>query len=305
MASAKPFLRWAGGKRWLAKLLSPILASRLGEGGTYFEPFLGSGAMFFAVNPEKALLSDLNRDLVITFREVARKHETILERLKAMPATRKEYYRVREWRPKNTTDRAVRFIYLNRNCYGGLYRENKLGVFNVPYGGGDRNHRYLCGNGAIPSATAMLSNPRIELRVYDYGKVLSLAGRGDVVYCDPTYREVTRKQFDRYGKVIFDWEDQEKLARYAAEACGRGAVVVLSNATCNGIRDMYREAAVAEVTRRKGLGRRGNGRMQVEYLFILDPSKEWDSWEKVGSLTLPKPPRKRFGRSIRLGSERG
>lgn len=304
MAIAKPFLRWAGGKRWLASVLAPIFSTRLRDGGKYFEPFLGSGAMFFAFGPKSALLSDLNQELISTFREVSRVPESLLERLSTMPATRMDYYRIRGLQPDTSFDRAVRFIYLNRNCYGGLYRENMQGVFNVPYGGGERNHMYLCGNGAMPLAASLLNRPGVKLRVSDFQKVLSFARRGDVVYCDPTYREVTRKQFDRYGKVIFNWIDQERLARSATEAYQRGAVVVLSNATSNGVRTLYREAAVAKVTRRKGLGTLGNAKKQVEYLFILDPTKNWDSWKNIGSLILPKLPGKRSiatsGREVEL-----
>ena len=292
MAIAKPFLRWAGGKRWLASVLAPIFATRLRNGGRYFEPFLGSGAMFFAFGPKSALLSDLNQELISTFLEISRNPESLLTRLNSMPATRMDYYRIRGWQPNTPFDRAVRFIYLNRNCYGGLYRENMQGVFNVPYGGEERNHKYLCGNGAIPLAASLLNRSGVKLRVSDFDKVLSLACRGDVVYCDPTYREVTRKQFDRYGKVIFNWTDQERLARSATEAYRRGAVVVLSNTTSNGIRTLYREAAVVKVTRRKGLGTWGNVNKQVEYLFILDPTNNWDSWNNIGSLILPKLLRK-------------
>ena len=110
------------------------------------------------------------------------------------------------------------------------------------------------------------------------------------MYCDPTYSDVTRSQFDRYGKTIFRWEDQERLARLAATACEKGAVVVLSNTTCNGIRDLYRGAGVVEVTRRKGLGPQGNDNKQVEYLLVLDPDRKWSGWDKIGPVRRPRKP---------------
>lgn len=301
MASIRPFLRWAGGKRWLANGLSPILAERLKYGGTYFEPFLGSGAMFFALQPDRAILSDLNEDLIATFRMVARYPEVILKRLTAMPSKPNEYERVRSWRPKTDLNRAVRFVYLNRNCYGGLYRENKHGVFNVPYGGGERNHSFICANGIIPMASMALNKPGVIFQACDFGEMLSRAKNGDVVYCDPTYRDVTRQQFDRYGKNIFHWEDQERLARLAARACDKGAVVVLSNTTCNGIRDLYRGAGVVEVMRRKGLGPQGNGQKQVEYLLILDPQGMWKRWEEIGALARPELRKRRWRSRRRKG----
>lgn len=287
MAKTEPFLRWAGGKRWLGRILSPLITVRLREGGTYFEPFLGSGAMFLAVQPRKAVLSDLNRDLVTTFRQVARYPKAIVGRLSRMPVTKKEFQRVRRWYPTSQLSRAVRFIYLNRNCYGGLYRENQLGVFNVPYGGGERNHKGICENGEILRAALALNRTYVELSVCDFAETLKRAGRGDVVYCDPTYREVSREHFDRYGRVIFRWEDQERLAQLASKACKRGALVILSNATCNGVRELYPQAGVVEVRRRKGLGPAMNHRGQVEYVFVLDPLQDWSMWRKLGSLEKP------------------
>lgn len=276
--TAKPFLRWAGGKRWLAGRLSPLLSARLGSTGVYIEPFLGSGAIFFATQPVRALLSDVNEGLITTFEQVARHPRAIITRLSRIPATRREYLRVRRWSPQSALDMAVRFIYLNRNCYGGLHRENQAGIFNVPYGGGERNHLALCSDGAILDASRLLKRPAVKLRTCDFEKVLRLATAGDVVYCDPTYREVTRRQFDRYGRTVFQWRDQERLAGLAREAFERGATVILSNATCNGIRALYQDAAVIEVQRRKGLGPAKSAGTQREFLFVMDPLHDWESW---------------------------
>jgi DNA adenine methylase len=244
--------------------------------------------MFFAIQPEKAVLSDLNGDLITTFKEVAQHPRPIITRLSRMPATKKEYERVRRLRAMSQLETAVRFIYLNRNCYGGLYRENQQGIFNVPYGGEERNHRRICGNGSILRAAFLLNQPKVELCVCDFEENLKRAGRGDVVFCDPTYREVTRTQFDRYGKIIFRWEDQERLARLAAEAYRRGAIVILCNATCNEIRELYPRACVIEVKRRKGLGPMASHQGQLEYVFVLDPLKEWAIWAQVGSIEKPR-----------------
>jgi DNA adenine methylase len=218
------------------------------------------------------LLSDINSELIATFEQVARHPRPIISRLSRMSATRGEYQRVRRWEPESPLELAVRFIYLNRNCYGGLYRENRDGRFNVPYGGGERNHKRLCDNGAVLEASRLLNRPGVELRLCDFEEALSLARAGDVVYCDPTYREVTRKQFDRYGKTVFQWKDQQRLARLAGAAFQRGVTIILSNATCDGIRELYRRAGVVELKRRKGLGPNGNHHGQREYLFIMDPS---------------------------------
>jgi DNA adenine methylase len=291
MAKVDPFLRWAGGKRWLANGLASVIKTRLNTEGTYFEPFLGSGAMFFAVQPSRAILSDLNEDLIVTFKEVAQRPQELTIKLSQMPATREEYNRVRSLHTSTQSDKALRFIYLNRNCYGGLYRENQLGVFNVPYGGGDRDHLSICKNSVIQHAASLLDNANIELSACDFEKSIERAGKGDVVYCDPTYREVTRKQFDRYGKIIFKWEDQERLARSVSHAYSRGAVVILSNVTCTEVRKLYPQAAVIEVKRRKGLGTSTADHSEyIEYVFVFDPSQEWSEWAGIGALKQPIKP---------------
>ena len=272
-----PFLRWAGGKRWLARYLGPLLKSRLLPGARYHEPFLGSGSMFFAVAPERALLSDLNSDLITTFRVLATHHRDIRDRLRQLRPSAQTYYRVRSSHPRSLLGRVVRFIYLNRNSFGGLYRENKLGVFNVPYGGGARDHLSLCANGALARAGQLLNNPAIEVTCLDYAYSLRGAGRGDVVYCDPAYRAVTREQFDRYGKTIFDWHDQDLLARLARRAYHRGALVVLSNTTCRSLRGLYPDAIVIALRRPPGIGR-GN---RTEHLFVLDPLHQYPMWRAL------------------------
>ena len=279
---AEPFLRWAGGKRWLAEKLAPLIRSRLSDTGTFYEPFLGSGAMYFAVQPPSAVLSDINAELIATFRQVRSAWGPLRARLAVLPSTRREYLRVREWDPDSPADRAVRFLFLNRNCWGGLWRENKKGVFNVPYGGGDRTHRKLVETSLLSDAHRALGQGAVELAVGDFANFLGRANNGDVVYCDPTYRKRTRQHFDRYGPTLFGWEDQERLATAASAAARRGALVIVSNASCFGVGKLYPSALVLQVSRRKGLGPADGAATRAEYVFILDPLRRWSDWEVAG-----------------------
>ncbi len=278
----KPFLRWAGGKRWLAARLRPILAERL-KTGTYFEPFLGSGAMFFALEPDRAVLSDINPELIITFTEIARNAEAIRSKLQTLKSTKEEFYRIRRTRPRLPMNKAVRLIYLNRNCWGGLYRENKRGLFNVPFGGGDRNHLSLVNSEELIEAGKALRRRRVRISEADFEKILLQARSGDIVYCDPTYSLVTRDHFDRYGGVIFDWHDQERLAKASLSAFRRGALVLVSNVSSAAIFTLYRGARILLTKRRKGLGTNGNATARNEYLVILDPEGRWEDWGILGS----------------------
>ncbi len=277
----EPFLRWAGGKRWLAQKLAPILKNRLKR--RYFEPFLGAGAMFFAVAPERAVLSDLNADLIGAFRAVTERPTDLLEAVRALPVDEGTYYRLREEEPEDLLRRAVRFVYLNRTCYGGIYRENKRGKFNTPYGGGSRTPSPLWENSLVDLCAGLLSREGIALAVRDFERSMDEAGEGDVVYCDPAYRAATRTQFDRYGAIIFGWEDQVRLARAAARARKRGALVIVSNTHCPEVGELYDGATrvVLEKTKAIGNATKDPARRR-EYLIALDPTGGTNGWRSLG-----------------------
>jgi DNA adenine methylase len=271
-SAVEPFLRWAGGKRWLASTLAPIIKLRLR--GTYFEPFLGSGAMFFAVAPERALLSDLNADLVGAFQAVAERPDELLEEVRALPVNAETYYELRAEEPLDPLQRAVRFIYLNRTCYGGIYRENKRGAFNTPYGGGSRTPAPLWERALIERCSPLLRKDGITLEISDFELSLDAAGEGDVVYCDPAYRAATRAHFDRYGAVVFGWEDQVRLAAAARRASARGALVIISNTYCPEVRELYGDATRILLEKTKAIGNAAKDpNRRKEYLIVLDPEE--------------------------------
>lgn len=132
----QPFLKWPGGKRWLV----PELIKIVGEYDyvTYREPFLGGGALFFGLRPKQSVLSDINSDLINTYRHVKYRAVALLEQLRPLPINQVTYDRLRECCPSSPLQRAVRFLYLNRTAFGGMYRLNQQGEFNVPFGGGER-----------------------------------------------------------------------------------------------------------------------------------------------------------------------
>ena len=142
---------------------------------------MGSGATFFALAPERACLSDLNADLIGAFRAVARRPEGLLSDVRALHVDAATYYRLRAEEPEDAMRRAVRFLYLNRTCYGGIYRENKRGHFNTPYGGGSRTTAPLWERRLIERCTPLLSREGVVLEVGDFERRLDSAGEGDVV----------------------------------------------------------------------------------------------------------------------------
>ena len=278
-----PFLRWAGGKRWLSRQIAPILRQRLE--GRYFEPFLGAGAMFFAVAPQRALLSDINANLINGFQIVKERADELVNAIRNISVDADTYYKIRSSRPRSAFNRAVRFIYLNRTCYGGLYRENRKGEFNTPFGGGSRTPEPLWKDDLIQRANGLLSRYSVQCKAQDFSKSMRLAKSGDLIYCDPTYRSVTRNQFDRYGAVIFDWNDQKRLAKEAQKAFKKGVFVAISNTYCDEVRSLYPDALFLQLSKSKTIGNSSkNSISKKEFLIILDPNLNVDEWVTIGQV---------------------
>jgi DNA adenine methylase len=242
--------------------------------GRYYEPFLGGGAVFFALQPPESVLSDINPGLVETYEEVRKNWSKIADRLSLIPVDGPTYYEVRAERPGTSFERAVRFLYLNRTAFGGMYRENLQGQFNVPFGGGQRTPALLWQRHLLERASEALRSAK--LLTCDFEKVIETAGSGDVVYCDPTYNApVERDMFIRYNGCRFTWEDQERLSRAAFRAKERGAVVVVSGIVSPDVDGLYQEAEKVELARSSCLSAKIDGRKRVtEALYMLRRSAE-------------------------------
>ena len=276
----QPFLRWAGGKRWLAPYLVPIIQSRLK--GAYREPFLGGGAIFFSLNPDRASLSDINDDLINTYKVVRKYPHKIIRFLKQLSVDEVTYTNIRSTEERGIIRKAVRFLYLNRTCYGGLFRTNREGKFNVPYGGGSRTPEPLWRDNLIKKASKALNKRDIRLGTCDFEENINNSISGDVVYCDPTYRAHSRDQFDRYGPTIFAWNDQIRLAKAAKLAFERGSLVIISNTCSPEINGLYNESYNFELNRNKRIGKKSlsekNGK---EYIIIMDPERRYQDWQGI------------------------
>jgi DNA adenine methylase len=233
--SAEPFVKWAGGKRLLLPQLLPILT--LGEGERYVEPFLGGGAVFFALAPDRALLSDALPALIESFVAVRDTVDDVISQLRRLERSEAAYYRIRSAKPRTRAGRAAQFIYLNKTCFNGLYRVNLNGQFNVPYGRHGPN-LLVCDAEQLHRASAALRPASIEAQ--DFEAAIDSTGTGDLVYCDPPYTIAhAANGFVEYNARVFRWEDQRRLAAAVARAARRGARVAVSNADHPSIRDLY------------------------------------------------------------------
>ena len=248
---ASAFLKWAGGKQALARMIASVVPAQFGR---YVEPFLGGGSVFFAVRPREALLSDANGWLVDTYLAIrddwkAVAAGTASARIRQLPNTKEDYLRIRASSPDalGPAQRAAHLIYLNKTCFRGLFRVNRKGQFNVPYGAYDR--RYYDPECLAAVALALKS---ASLDRCDFEETLSQARAGDFVYLDPPYVKLGGySDFNRYTSSQFREHDHRRLA----DACGllsaRGVRWLLSNSDTSLVRELYKGNAFQRIPARR------------------------------------------------------
>jgi DNA adenine methylase len=202
----RSFLRWAGSK----KQILPILQNHWDSTFTrYVEPFAGSACLFFRIQPERALLGDINRELISTYIEVKYRVPQVIQELNKLEKGRDNYLKLRGMNVSklSRSAKAARFIYLNRFCFNGLYRTNLKGQFNVPYGGEK--------SGGLPTEEVLRSCSRMLKRAHlvpgDFEKVLAKVRRGDFVYMDPPFSVEARRVFKEYNAAVFDTDALSRL----------------------------------------------------------------------------------------------
>jgi DNA adenine methylase len=258
-----PFLRWAGGKRWLSKKILEIIPASFNY---YHEPFLGSAAIFFAIKPQRAFLSDLNDELINTYKQVRRRPDKIVSYLKNLKNTKECYEQVKYSTPTSLYEKAANFIFLNKTSYNGIYRVNSSGKYNVPYG--DNNYKEFVIEDNFIKVSEILQNS--TLYHSDFLNSLDYIEKKDLVYLDPPYTvSHSNNGFIEYNRKIFSWEDQEKLSEYVSRLNSKGAYFILSNAFHPSILDLYKKfGKIIIVDRISTVGGKFSKRMPVqEYLF--------------------------------------
>jgi len=206
----RPVVKWAGGKRWLAAHIHELKPRKWR--GRYYEPFVGGGALFFALQPPRATLADTNKELITTYRAIQGDPDGVIRLLGSYSYGKRFFYKLRDRAPRADHTIAARFLYLNRTCWNGLYRVTRDGKFNTPFGSYD--NPTICDPERIRNASKRLR--RANLFVSDFERCVSRAKKGDFVYFDPPY--ITGHQdngFLKYNKQLFSWADQERLAKLA------------------------------------------------------------------------------------------
>jgi DNA adenine methylase len=261
----RPFLKWAGGKRQLLPTLRQHVPARM---GTYFEPFVGGGALFFATRPARAVLADVNVRLVRAYCGVRDDVERVIALLQTYPHDRSFFYEMRACPIDERSDIEVAawLIYLNRTGYNGLYRVNRANRFNVPFGRYTRPT--ICNPAGLRACSAALARARIVPQ--DFEAVVTKAKRGDFVYFDPPYAPVSAtSSFTSYTPGGFGLRDQRRLRDVAARLKRKGVTVLLSNSSTEIVQGFYRKGfELKEVRVPRPVNSRASGRGMVAELII-------------------------------------
>jgi DNA adenine methylase len=258
------FLRWAGGKKWLAKIISdhiPITFSN------YHEPFLGGGSVFFSIDiPNEAFLSDINYDLILTFNQIKYNVDNVIPALKEFKNEESEYYRIRKLTLEDNNLRAAQFIYLNKTSFNGIYRVNRQGQYNVPYG-----YKYgtdFIQEEKLTSASKKLSKSTITCCGFE--TALTNVKKNDFVFIDPPYTVAHYNNgFIKYNQTLFSLEDQYKLADSLRKITKVGAYFILTNAFHPKIKEIFGGVGdFISLSRPSLIGGKGATRQVIEEYII-------------------------------------
>ena len=300
---AKPILKWAGGKTQMLNDLLPKVPSSYGR---YIEPFFGGGAMFFALQPENAIIADSNPELINMYRQVAANVDEVIQYLKKYENTSEMFYTVREqeWTQLPKAEAAARTIFLNRTCFNGLYRVNKQGKFNVPYG--KYANPKICDEDGLKAASEALK--KAENLCGDYLLVLDhYAQPGDFVFLDPPYLPISEyADFKRYTKEQFYEEDHIELAKIIMRLQERGCHIILTNSNHPLVHELYAPFTIDVIQTKRHISCNGSTRKGEDVIVTIPPKQQ--TLVKLDPQPMPQqvsayPPTRFMGSKSKLLSE--
>lgn len=269
MAHINSFIRWAGGKSWLVPFVEELIDGL--EYNDYFEPFMGGASIFFSLNAANdSFLSDINEELVNTFCAVRDNPNRIIDYLKLYKSDEQSYYEIRKSEPRGKYQRAARFIYLNANSFNGLYRVNRQGQYNVPYGQKTVTINY----DRISEVSEKLKGTSIVCR--DFGAISGEIKPNDLIFLDPPYT-VSKDEncFIAYNATLFSLEDQHRLSKLIDHINSVGAYYILTNAAHETIMEIFKEKGrMISLERNSLIGGKNSYRGKVqEYIFTNIPER--------------------------------
>jgi DNA adenine methylase len=265
--NCSPFVKWVGGKRKLLKELE----SRIPKFERYFEPFIGGGALLFHLQPEKAYISDINSELINLYKTIRDDVENLISDLEKHIHSEEYFYEIRNLDRKDDFEkasnifRASRFLYLNKSAFNGLYRVNRKGEFNVPFG------RYKNPIYAIPENLRECSKflKKVEIRNGDFEKFSPK--EGDFFYLDPPYFPVSEtSNFTSYSKDGFSFQEQKRLLDFAKRIDENGGKFLLSNSYSDEVLEFYKDFEIEVVEMGRSINNKGTGRGKVKEVLVAN-----------------------------------
>jgi DNA adenine methylase len=271
----QPFLKWAGGKRRLIPKIREYVPSKY---GLYFEPFVGAGAVLFELQPQAALINDVNEELINCYQVIKQSPEELISHTRHHPNTKKHFYELRSldrgpgFSALSPLERASRVIFLNKTCYNGLFRVNSRGQFNVPFS--KYSNPRIVDDVAIRAVSRYLNEAKIEMSGSDFEDAMSGAGTGDFAYLDPPYDPVSdTSSFTGYNLPSFDREEQRRLKSVCDDLTVRGCKILMSNSATDFIKDLYsneRRYTIVEVKASRNINSVASGRGKINELLIFN-----------------------------------
>nr|WP_231040304.1 Dam family site-specific DNA-(adenine-N6)-methyltransferase [Pectinatus frisingensis] len=263
-------MKWAGGKTQLLKEIIPRMPRQYKN---YIEPFIGGGALFFAVQPSNGIIADSNAELINVYQQVSNHVEDVIHYLERYENTEEMFYAVRrqEWQGLPPAEAAARMIYLNHTCFNGLYRVNKKGKFNVPFGHYKKPN--ICNADNLRAAAQVLQ--KVKIVCGDYLQVLSKYAKfGDFVFLDPPYIPVSKyADFKRYTKRQFGKQDQVNLADKVKDLQDIGCSIILTNSSHPMVHELYHDFKIDIVPAKRYISCNGQGRNGEDTIISIEPTK--------------------------------
>jgi DNA adenine methylase len=268
--SARPLLKWAGGK---AQLLGAINRYIPDQWNRYVEPMIGGGALFFALAPKRSLIADSNPELINFYRTVVEDLDGLVARYGSWEFNEPTFYELRalKFDDLDSTTAAARLLYLNRACFNGLYRVNRRGEFNVPWG--RYKKPYVIDIDRFKLARDALKRARIELG--DLAEILRTeSAAGDLVFLDPPYVPVsTYSDFKRYTRQQFYVDDHVRMAQLVRELSDRGCETIITNSNQALVHDLYQDYHVEVIPTRRNVNSRADGRKGEDVIIHVPPAR--------------------------------
>lgn len=272
-----PVVKWVGGKRQLLDEITPLLPKRI---TSYCEPFLGGGAVLFSIQPAKAIVNDLNGDLITVYEVIRDDVDLLIESLQRHENTSEYFYAIRDidrdqsaYQSLSRVERASRLIYLNKTCFNGLFRVNSSGEFNSPFG--HYKNPNIVNEPVLRAVNKYLNSADIIFYHEDFAETLKRVGKGCFVYLDPPYDPVSdTASFTGYNKGGFDRNEQIRLKECCDELNKRGIKFMLSNSSTEFIRNLYKDYHVKVVKAKRAINSDASKRGAVEEVLITNYGTE-------------------------------